>query len=105
MIGDVIGLFTRDNIDSIIDGLPERLRDWVVWELRDGYGPEHGPADDYYILEVVTVARDHVEEYQRDKERREAYMREVEIPVIRGWLSRHPLLARAESFPSTWPAV
>jgi hypothetical protein len=99
MIGDVINLFTRDNIDSIIDGLPERLRDWVVWELRDCYGPEHGPAEDYCIFEVVTVARDHVEEYQRDKERREAYLRQVTIPAIHGWLLCHPMLSRPESFP------
>ena len=99
MIGDVINLFTRDNIDAIIDSLPERLRDWVVWELRDGYGPEHGPAEDYYILEGVTVARDHVEEYQRDKERREAYLRQVTIPAIHGWLLCHPMLSRPETFP------
>lgn len=99
MIGDVTNLFTRDNIDPIINGLPERLRDWVVWELRDGYGPEHGPADDYIILEGVTVARDHVEEYQRDRDRREAYMCQVTIPVIRDWLIRHPMLSRTELFP------
>lgn len=99
MIGDVTNLFTRGNIDPIIDRLPERLRDWVVWELRDGYGPEHGPADNYIILEGVTVARDHVEEYQRDRDRREADMRQVWIPMIRDWLARHPLLSRTELFP------
>jgi hypothetical protein len=90
MIGDVINLFTRDNIDPIIDGLPERLRDWVTWDLRDNHGPEHGPADGYILLEGVTVNRDHLDEYRRDRDRRESHMREIVIPLIRDWLVRHP---------------
>lgn len=97
MLGDVIKSLTGDNLDAVIERLPARMRDWVVWELRDGYGPEHGPAEGYILIEGVTT-RD-PEAYQRDKERREAHLRQVTIPAIRDWLDRHPIPSRTEPFP------
>ena len=97
MFGDVIDCVTDDNLDALIERLPARMKDWVVWELRDGYGPEHGTAEGYIIIEGVTVLNP--EAYQRDKERREAHLRQVTIPAIRDWLSRHPIPRRTEPFP------
>ena len=97
MLGDVIDCITSDNLDALIERLPARMKDWVVWELRDGYGPEHGPAEGYIIIEGVTVLDP--EAYQRDKERRETHFRQVTMPAIRDWLSRHPIPRRTEAFP------